>query len=234
VASDRGDTDPHWSLAQQVAEAVLRRYPSQVHAIGTHGALAHGGAEGVTVELTVVTLHPGDGPAPTMRQVAGMMVDLCVTTVDERLAEAAVITPLWPLVADRYLATRAIYDPMGWHGRLRDTHLSRLAEATSAQFAAPARQAWCRAASARAEAVRLAQWHDTNGAMLALGQARLAAALVDGLLSRTYFHSSAEAVARTALGDATLPDLLTRLTEQAATLAQRGHPVTGEIADLLG
>jgi hypothetical protein len=234
VASDREAGDPRWSLAQQVAEAVLRRYPSQVHAIGAYGPVAHGASDSASIDLMVVTLHPGSGPAPTMRQVDGMIVDLAVGAVDECLAQAAVITPSWPLTADRYLASKAIYDPMGWHGRLRDTHLSRLAEATSAQFATPARQAWCRAFSARAEAVRLAQWHDTDGAMLALGQARLAAALVDGLLSRTYFRSSAEAISRTGLGDATLADLLDRLTEQAATLAERGHPVTGEIADLLG
>jgi hypothetical protein len=126
-----------------------------------------------------------------------------------------------------------VYDPDGWHDRLRDTHLGRLAEARDLEFAALAREAWCHAQSMYADAIRLAQWHDTAGALLALGESRLSAALVEGLLSRTYFRGGADAVSRTGLGEADLPEVGRRLSVQAETLARRGHPVDGTIADLL-
>jgi hypothetical protein len=226
-------TNPRWSVAEQIASAVLRRYANQVHAIGVHGSLAHGDDDETSdVDLVVVSTHRGGGPSPARRRIDGVIVVLGVVSVDDYLAMAATLTPSWPLTADQYLTTKPIYDPMNWHGRLRDAHLGRLAEATRAQFAAPARQAWCQASTARAQAVRLAQWHDTDGAMLALSEARLATALVQGLLTRTYFRSTAEAVARTALGDATLAEISARLDDQADELAGRGHPVDGQVNDL--
>lgn len=227
-------SNPRWTVAEQVAAAVLRRYTSQVHAIGVHGSLAHGDDDDASdVELAVVSGNPGGGPSPTRRRIDGVLVVLGVLSVPEYLAMAATLTPAWPLTADRYLTTRALYDPMGWHGRLRDAHLGRLAEATRAHFAAPARQLWCQAATARAQALRLAEWHDTDGALLAIGEARLATALVQGLLTRTYYRSSADAVGRTGLGGASLTDLASKLAEQADELARRGHPVDGQVNDLL-
>ncbi|HLL67020.1 MAG TPA: nucleotidyltransferase domain-containing protein [Micromonosporaceae bacterium] len=233
VSGNRELTNPRWAVAEAIAAGVLRRYSSQIHAIGVHGSMAHGDDEETSgVDLAVVTGQPGGGPSPTRRRISGVLVVLDVISVPEYLAMAATLTPSWPLTADRYLTTRPIYDPMGWHGRLRDTHLGRLAEATRAQFAAPARQAWCQAAAARDRAVRLAQWHDTDGALLAVGEARLATALVHGLLTRTYYRSGADALGRTGLGDIDLVDLSTRLAELATELGNRGHPVDGQVNDL--
>jgi predicted nucleotidyltransferase len=226
--------NPRWTLAEDVAAAVCRRYPEDTYAVGVHGALAHGDdTDGSDIDLRVVTVRAHAGPRPARRRIGGIIVDLDVVARDEYLRHARTLDTSWPLSADGYLTTKAIYDPDGWHDRLRDTHLGRLADARGLEFAALAREAWCHAQSMYSDAIRLAQWHDTAGALLALGEARLSAALVEGLLSRTYFRGGADAVSRTGLGEADLPEVGRRLSGQADELTRRGHPVDGTIADLL-
>jgi hypothetical protein len=226
--------NPRLALAEAISDALMDRYPGEIHAIGAQGSLAHrDDVDGSGVALTVVTKRAGDGPAPTSRRVRGVVVEIDVISADELLNLARTLSASWPLLADRYLTALALYDPMHWHDRLRDTHLAHLAEARADEFAWHAREAWCRAATGRQHAIRLAERHDTDGAMVTLGESRLASALVEGLLSRTYFRSSGDAVQRTGLGAAGLTELARRLTEQADQLAQRGHPVDGSIEDLI-
>ncbi|GAA1818700.1 hypothetical protein GCM10009682_44230 [Luedemannella flava] len=226
--------NPRWEVAEQVAEVVRRRYGSEIRAIGIHGSLAHGeDAAGTDVDLVVITRRPGTGPRPATRRIGGVIVDLVSISGDEYLAHARTLTTSWPLAADQYLTTAAILDPDNWYGLLRDTHLGRLAGADPAEFATLAREAWCRAAAATDKARQLAEWYDTDSAMLVLGEARLGAAMVEGLLSRTYFRNSADAVRRTGLAAEDVLTLGTRLAAQAAELARRGRPVDGEVADLL-
>jgi hypothetical protein len=224
-----------WRLAEEITATLRRRWPAEIHAVGVHGSLAHGDDEdGGDIDLVVVTFRAGVGPRPGVRRVDGTIVDLDVLGVDEYLKYARTLTTSWPLAADQYLTTKALYDPEGWHARLRDAHLGRLAEAGGAEFATLARDAWCQAEATYAKALRLAEWHDTAGALFTFGAARLAAALVDGLLTRTYFRDSADAVRRTGLGDADLTELGRRLRTQADDLAKRGRPVDGTIGELLG
>jgi len=222
----RVSSNPRWAVAEEVAAAVLRRHGDEVHAIGVHGSLAHGDdIDGSDVDLVVVTRHPGGGPQPTCRRVDGIVVDCGVISAEEYLAHAGTLSTSWPLAADQYVTTRPIYDPDGWHARLRDTHLARLAQADRAEFAALAREAWGPARSTVDKAVRLAVRYDTDGAVLLMSEARLATALVDGLLTRTYFRGSADAVRRTGSGEANLDELDKRLCAQAAELARLGAPV---------
>jgi hypothetical protein len=65
-----------------------------------------------------------------------------------------------------------------------------------------------------------------------LAEARLAAATVVGLLTRTYFRNGADAVRRTGVASADLTELGTILRDQATDLADRGRPVDGTISDL--
>ena len=213
---------------------VRRRYGPDIRAIGVHGSLAHGDdTDGSDVDLVVVTRRPGCGPRPVTRRISGVIVDLVAISGDEYLAHARTLTTSWPLAADQYLTTAALVDPDNWYGLLRDTHLGRLAEAGAKEFATLAREAWCRAASANERARRLAEWYDMDAAMLVLGEARLGAALVEGLLSRTYFRNSADAVRRTRVAAEDVITLGARLDAQAAELARRGRPVDGEVTDLL-
>lgn len=221
---------PRWALAEQVAAAACRRHPADIVAIGVRGSLAHGDDSRTDdVELIVVTYRPGTGPPSAIRRVGGVLVELTVAAGDEHLQQARLLTPSWPLVADRYVTTKAIDDPRGWLVKLRDAHLGRLADAKHAEFTGLARQSWYRAASAHARAVKLAEWYDTDAALLLLGEARLAAAMVVGLLSRTYFRNSADAVTRTGMAGADMTELATVLKEQAAELANRGRPVDGPV-----
>jgi hypothetical protein len=225
--------NPRWAIAEAVADAVLRHHRDAVHAISVHGSLAHGDdVEGSDVDLVVVTVRPDSGPSPACRRVAGVIVDCGVISAPEYLTHAATLSTTWPLSADQYVTTKPLYDPHGWHDQLRDAHLGRLAGASPAEFTALARAAWGRASALADKAMRLALRHDTDGALVSLGEARLAAALVDGLLSRTYFRDSADAVRRTGTGEADLEELDRRLTAQAGELARRGAPVDAVPDDL--
>ena len=117
-----------------------------------------------------------------------------MVTAEEYLRHARTLTTSWPLVADQYITTKPLHDPDDWLPRLRDAHLAQLAQTEGHVFASLAREAWCRATRAQAKARRLAEWYETDSAMLVLGEARLGVAMVDGLLTRTYFRNSADAV----------------------------------------
>jgi hypothetical protein len=225
--------NPRWSLAERVSEAARRRYPADVLAVGVYGSLAHGDdTDSSDVNLLVATYRPGTGPRPGVRRVDGVLVDLDVAAADDHLRQARTLTSEWPLRADRYLSARPVLDPTGWLPALRDAHLGHLAAASAREFSALARDAWGRAAGAHARAGRLAEWYATDAALLLLGQARLTAAMVTGLLSRTYFRNSADAVQRTGLASADMTELGGILRDQADELARRGRPVDARPNDL--
>jgi hypothetical protein len=227
--------NPRWAVAQRVSDALRERYAGALQAIGVHGAVAHGDDTDVSdVEMVAVTRRAHVGPSPVTRRVGGVIVDLAVITADEYLRHARTLTTSWPLVADQYLTTKPLHDPDGWLPRLRDAHLTRLAQADGQLFASLAREAWCRATIAHGRARRMAEWYETDAAMVVLAEARLAVAVVDGLLTRTYFRNSADAVRRAGVASAHIHELGERLTVQSRELTKRGRPVDGEIADLLG
>jgi hypothetical protein len=153
-------------------------------------------------------------------------------TADDGLHRARELTPRWPLVADRFLTTRPLSDPHGWFAAQRDAHLAKLAETRPAEFSALARRNWCIASAAHARAVRLAEWYDTDAALVLIAEARLHAAMVAGLLTRTYFRNRADAVKRTGLAGADMQELGAVLKTQAADLTARGRPVDGPLAAL--
>lgn len=225
--------NPRWVIAEEVADAARRRFPAAILAIGVHGSLAHGDdTDASDVDLVVVTHRTGTGPRPSTRRIDGILVDLGVIGADEYLQHARTLTTSWPLAADRYVTTKPIYDPHAWLERLRDVHLSRLADARESEFTALAREAWCQGAAAHARATRLAAWHETDAALLMLAEARIAAAAVIGLLTRTYFRNTADAVTRTGLAGAGITELGAVLQAQADELAARGRPVDSEVDDL--
>jgi hypothetical protein len=233
--SDGRPTSPRWQVAEAVTDGVRRRFAAEVMAVGVHGALAHGDdTEYTDVDLVVVTYRPGAGPPPSSRRIDGVIVDLGVISADEYLHQARTLSTSWPLTADRYLTAIPLHDPRGCLAQLRDAHLTRLAEASGRDFAALAREAWCEAKALQDRAARLAEWYDTDGAVLVLGEARTATAMVEGLLNRTYFTGSADAVTRAGLTEAGIAEVRDRLDTQATELAKRGRPVDGTVTDLLG
>ncbi|GIM89481.1 nucleotidyltransferase domain-containing protein [Paractinoplanes toevensis] len=226
-------TSPRGRLAVRLNDVIERRWPAEVQAVGVHGSLAHGDdREGSDVNLLVVTYRAGTGPKPALRRVDGTLVDLEVITGDEGLRRARELTSRWPLDADRYVTTRPLHDPRGWFGRLRDTHLARLAEARPPEFTTLARHNWALASAAHTRAVRLAEWYETDAALVMIAEARLHAALIVGLLTRTYFRNAADAVKRTGVAGADIQELGAVLKEHAEELAARGRPVDGDLTAL--
>ena len=227
--------NPRWAVAERVSDRLRERWGVDLQAIGVHGALAHGDDTDVSdVEMVAVTRRANIGPAPGTRRIDGVIVDLGVISADEYLRHARTLTTTWPLVADQYLTIKALHDPDAWLPRLRDMHLTRLAQAEGQVFATLAREAWCRATIAHGKARRMAEWYETEAAMVVLAEARVAVAVVDGLLTRTYFRNSADAVRRAGVASSHIYELAERLTAQAAELSRRGRPVDGEVEDLLG
>jgi predicted nucleotidyltransferase len=224
VTTARGD------LAVRLSELIQRRWSADVQAIGVHGSLAHGDdQDGSDVNLLVVTYRAGSGPRAALRKVDGTLVDLEVATGEEGLLRARRLTPRWPLDADRFVTTRASHDPDGWFGKQRDVHLARLAEARPPEFTGLARHNWEMASAAHGRAVRLAEWYETDAALVMIAEARLRAALVAGFLTRTYFRNAADAVKRTGVAGADIQELAAVLKTQAEELTARGRPVDGAL-----
>jgi hypothetical protein len=234
VSQDEYDlANPRWYLATRLRDVILRRWSAEVRAVGVHGSMAHGDdSDSSDLNLHVVTYRPGVGPQATLRRVDGILVDLSVGTADDGLRRARELTPRWPLEADRYLTTRDLFDPHGWFGSQRDAHLGKLAETRPAEFNALARRNWCVASAAHARAVRLAEWYETDAALVLLAEVRLHAAMVTGLLSRTYFRNRADAVKRTGLAGVDMTELAAVLKAQAEDLTARGRPVDGPLSAL--
>lgn len=227
-------TSPRGQLAIRLGDTIQRRWSADVRAIGVHGSLAHGDDhDGSDINLLVVTYRPGSGPRPTLRKVDGILVDLEVVAGDDGLRRARELTPQWPLQADRFLTTRVRHDPSGWFDAQRDAHLGRLAETRPREFAGLARHDWQIAAAAHARAVRLAEWYDTDAALIMIAAARLHSALVTGFLTRTYFRNTADAVKRAGVAGADMQELGALLKDQAGELTARGCPVDGTLKDLL-
>ncbi|MET0418193.1 MAG: nucleotidyltransferase domain-containing protein [Actinoplanes sp.] len=233
VQDDIDVTSPRGQIAIRLRDVIERRWPSEVQAIGVHGSLAHGDDhDGSDVNLLVVTYRPAAGPKRALRRVDGTLVDLDVISGEEGLRRARELTPRWPLTADRYVTTRPLHDPRGWFATQRDTHLGRLAEARPLEFTGLARHNWEVAAAAHARAVRLAEWYETDGALVMIAEARVHAALVTGLLSRTYFRNPADAVRKTGMAAADMQELAAVLKTQAEELTGRGRPVDGTLGEL--
>ncbi|GAA2544400.1 hypothetical protein GCM10010435_11150 [Winogradskya consettensis] len=225
--------NPRWHLAVRLRDVILKRWSAEVRAVGVNGSLAHGDdTTSSDVNLVVVTYRAGAGPRATRRRVDGILADLVVVTGDEVLRRAAEITPRWPLEADSWLTTRDLYDPRGWFADLREAHLAKLASARPAEFSTPARSNWCVASAAHARAERLAEWYETDTAMVLMAEARLHTAMVAGLLGRTHFRNQADAVRRSGLAGADMTELGATLRAQADELAARGRPVDGPLSAL--
>jgi predicted nucleotidyltransferase len=226
-------TTSRGQLVVRLCDVIQRRWSAEVQAIGVHGSLAHGDDHDCSdINLLVVTYRAGAGPRPVLRKVDGTLVDLDVVTGEEGLLRARRLTPRWPLEADRYVTTRALHDPGGWLGRQRDVHLARLAEARPPEFTGLARHNWQMASASLARAVRLAEWYETDAALVVIAEARLHAALVTGLLTRTYFRNAADAVKRTGVAGANMQELSAVLKSQAEELTARGRPVDGALSAL--
>ncbi|MFC7527096.1 nucleotidyltransferase domain-containing protein [Actinoplanes sp. GCM10030250] len=226
-------TTARGSLAVRLRDVIQHRWAAEVQAIGVRGSVAHGDdSDASDVNLFVVTFRPKTGPKPTRRKVDGVPVELQVMYAGEAMGLARVLNPRWPLLADGFITNYPLYDPKGWFADEREAHLTLLAEARPVEFSHLARHNWAIANGAHARAIRLAQWYDTDAALILMAEARLHAAMVTGLLTRTYFRNEADAVKRTGVAAADMQEIGAILQYQAEELAARGRPVDGTLGAL--
>lgn len=223
-------------LAEQVTEAIMNRHWAGVHAIGLLGSLAHGDDDEYSdVNLGVVTSAPGsEFLRSVVRRVNGIVVHLEVRSVESWLEQARTLTPEWPLVANRYLISKPVFDPHGWYPVLRQAHLDRLREASDLDFAKLARAALLSAVVFTGRARREFVRSGTDDTEYLLTQAALRTALVTGLLERTRYRNRREALRRVGLGRPTLDLLDERHAGLAAQLAERDAPIDAAVEGLVG
>src|SRR6185369_8537406 len=85
--------NPRWAVAEQVSEALRRRWGSELQAVGVHGSLAHGDdTDASDVDIVAVTRRAHAGPPPGARRIDGVIVDLGVIGADEYLRHARTLT----------------------------------------------------------------------------------------------------------------------------------------------
>lgn len=204
-------------VARELAERLLATHGQEaVLAIGLHGAGArrdgHGTVEAGATDLEVSVVTTGEEaqvPARTLRY-QGLVIDVAAIPADAYLDEAAEIGPLWPLAADQYLHHQPLYDPTDFFGKLRDAHQEAIASSPPQAFltAAGYDLAQLAAWEARARADELSG--DLPGALLAVKEGAMLAALVVGLVRRTAYRDAGDALKTVA----TMTDLPDGFTEQ--------------------
>jgi hypothetical protein len=199
--------DERLELASELTRRLLARHGLQaILAVGLHGAAARGDdSDADELHLAVVTTGPEvDVPGRMLRHL-GTVVDVGAIAAEDYLEEAGHIGPLWPLAADQYLHHLPLHDPNGFFDKLRQAHEQAVATAGAEAFLAAAGYdlaelaAW--EAKARADELR----GDLPGALLAVKEGAVLAALVIGLVRRTPYRDAGHALraAATATG---LPD----------------------------
>lgn len=204
--------DERLDLARELTRRLLARHGQEaILAVGLHGPGARDDSgDASDLDIAVVTTGPEAEVPARMLRYRGTVVDLGAIAAEDYLEEAGQIGPLWPLAADQYLHQLALYDPTGFFGRLREAHESAVVSSPPEVFLAAAGYDLAELAAweARARADELSG--DLPGALLAVKEAAVLAALVIGLVRRMPYHSAGHAL-RSA---ATVSGLPVGFTEQ--------------------
>ena len=187
--------------ARALTERLLARHGQEaILAVGLHGAAARDeratpeGGEVADLEVSVITT--GDEvevPARALRY-QGLVIDVAPIPADVYLDEAGQIGPLWPLAADQYLHHLPVYDPTEFFAKLRDAHQEAVASSPPEAFLAAAGYDLAQLAAweSRARADELSG--DLPGALLAVKEGAMLAALMIGLVRRHPFRDAAHAL----------------------------------------
>jgi hypothetical protein len=195
------------ALGRELTARLLDRHGADaLRAVGAHGSVAHGDErDEADLDLAVVTAGQEVEVADRALRHHGVVVDLGVITAEAYLHEAAQVGPTWPLAADQYVNHLPLHDPGGFFHQLRHAHETAMEAAGDEVFLAAAGYDLVQLLAWEGRA-RSAELHgDLPGAMLAVKEAALLAALVVGLATRTAFRDAAHALTATALAGGTPP-----------------------------
>jgi hypothetical protein len=194
MTSTRMRNDELLGLARELATRLLAKHgEAGVLAVGVHGPTAHG-EDGTRLDLAVVTTGPEVELPERLLRHRGVVIDLGVITAEDYLAEAASIGPAWPLAADQYRSMMPVYDPSEFFGKLRTTHEEAVAGAPEGTFRAAAGWNLAQALAALAQAEQAEGQGDAAGALLAVREGALLAALTLGLVGRTAYRDARHAL----------------------------------------
>jgi hypothetical protein len=195
MTSTRMPDDELLALARDLAGRLLGKHgEAGVLAVGVHGPAARGeGAPGL--DLAVVTTGPEVEVPERLLRHRGVVVDVGVIAAEDYLAEAALIGPAWPLVADQYRNMVPVYDPSGFFGKLRQAHEQAMAEAPEGAFLAAAGWDLAQALAQQARAERAEAEGDGVAALFAVREGALLAALTLGLAGRAAYRDARHALA---------------------------------------
>jgi hypothetical protein len=195
------------ALARELTARLLDRHGAEaLVAVGLHGSVAHGDDRDQSdLDLAVVTAGPEvEVPDRALRH-RGVVVDLAAITAEAYLQEATQVGPTWPLAADQYVNHLPLHDPGGFFHQLEHAHQAAMEAAPDEAFLAAAGYDLVQLLAWESRA-RSAELHgDLPGAMLAVKEAALLAALVIGLASRTAYRDAAHALTTAALAGGTPP-----------------------------
>src|ERR671931_2091837 len=183
-------------LARELTGRLLARHgEGALVAVGVHGPAARGeDGDGCDLDLAVVTAGAEVAVPDRLLLYRGTVVDLAPIPADAYLEEAGQVGPAWPLAADQYLHQLALHDPGDFFHKLRHVHEAAVEQAGDEAFLAAAGYDLVQLLSWEARA-RGAELHsDLPGAMLAVREAALLAALVVGLATRTAYRDAAHAL----------------------------------------
>jgi predicted nucleotidyltransferase len=188
--------DERLDLARELTQRLIARHGLQaILAVGLHGPVARGDdGDDSDLDVAVITTAPEvEVPARVLRH-RGLVIDLGAIAAEDYLEEAGHIGPLWPLAADQYLHHLALHDPTGFFAKLRQAHESAVASSPPETFLAAAGYDLVELVSweARARADELNG--DVPGALLAVKEGAVLAALVIGLVRRTPFRNAGHAL----------------------------------------
>jgi hypothetical protein len=190
-------TQHQWlDLAHELTRHLLARHGQEaILAVGLHGSVARGEESDVSeLHVAVITTGPEVKIPTRMLRHRGTVVDLGAISAEDYLDEAGHIGPLWPLAADQYLHHLVLHDPTGFFDKLRQAHESAVASSPPETFLAAAAYDLAELASweARARADELNG--ELPGALLAVKEAAVLAALVIGLVRRTPYRDAGHAL----------------------------------------
>jgi hypothetical protein len=197
VADSSAVTHDEWlDLAYELTRRLLARHGQEaILAVGLYGPVARGQqSDASALNVAVITTAPEAGIPTRMLRHRGMVVDLGAISAEDYLDEAGHIGPLWPLAADQYLHHLALHDPTGFFDKLRQAHESAVASSAPETFLAAAGYDLAELASWEAKA-RVDELNgDLPGALLAVKEGAVLAALVIGLVRRTPYRDAGHAL----------------------------------------
>jgi hypothetical protein len=178
--------DDKLEVGRDLARRLLAEHGEDaIVAVGLHGPVAHGDDGGDSLDVAVITAGPEVEVPERMLRHRGLVVDVAAISEQGYLDEAGQVGPAWPLASDQYLHHVALHDPSGFFHKLRHVHEEAVSNAGDEVFRAAAGYNLVHALDQESQARRAERRGDATGALFAVREAAVLAALAVGLVTRT-------------------------------------------------